>query len=350
METSYQSSQFSFYECSFVWELENFPQAAELSDTGRNVSSKTFGCPKTPGIVWSLLLYPAGENKEAEGHASLFLQLEKCPRPELRATYKLEIGEVTYTDKGREFKLTGKQSNWGWNKFIALEETKKTSTLTIKATVEYEWTGGDTGITGSGDIATKQFSVFPIYQCKMEWEIDNFEKVADLSAVGRKIESENFCHSGTPQIQWQLRLYPVGDSEESSGNVSLYLMPAKCPRREPKVKTKFTIGNKQISFLHKVPNTGWGFAKAMTLEDSKAFSKLVVTATVAYEWGELKDNSGQVAIKGGNPGDSLWEISLTRVGGNESYKGTVDGQFLNRLAHLASDTLGSSGSRGIKPS
>ncbi|KAI1707471.1 BTB/POZ domain-containing protein [Ditylenchus destructor] len=57
--------------------------------------------------------------------------------------------------------------------------------------------------------------VTPLF-AKLEWRVENFEKLMRLTKEGRAISSEVFTYPYLESIKWQLSIYPNGTSEEKN--------------------------------------------------------------------------------------------------------------------------------------
>lgn len=58
---------------------------------------------------------------------------------------------------------------------------------------------------------------------RLEWRIDNFEKLMKLFHNGRAIVSNRFLCEAVPECIWELHIYPNGKREEDVGHVSFFL-------------------------------------------------------------------------------------------------------------------------------
>ena len=58
---------------------------------------------------------------------------------------------------------------------------------------------------------------------RLEWRIDEFEKLMKLHRNGANVVSQQFWCGEAPDCRWELHIYPNGKREEDAGHVSFFL-------------------------------------------------------------------------------------------------------------------------------
>uniref|UniRef100_A0A0K0FGG1 Speckle-type POZ protein (inferred by orthology to a human protein) n=1 Tax=Strongyloides venezuelensis TaxID=75913 RepID=A0A0K0FGG1_STRVS len=105
--------------------------------------------------------------------------------------------------------------------------------------------------TGKLEVVSKQTTKVIAVCAKLEWKIDQFEKLMKLFKNGQSLVSKQFSCPQAPNIIWELHIYPNGKREEDVGNVSFFLRQTGLRNDDP-LMTEFQIyalagGNSRVS-------------------------------------------------------------------------------------------------------
>ena len=76
---------------------------------------------------------------------------------------------------------------------------------------------------------------------KLEWRIDQFEKLMKLFKNSHNLISRQFSCPQAPTVIWELHVYPNGKREEDANNVSFFLRQVGLQRGEDPIMTEFQI-------------------------------------------------------------------------------------------------------------
>lgn len=109
------------------------------------------------------------------------------------------------------------------------------------------------------------------------WTINNFSFVR--KEVGEKLVSPNFPSGPKNELVWRVEAFPMGDSEESTDYLGLYLQLMSCDYKtdaltkyrlsilNAKGKKSLSASNKTgVKFFPESGKTGWGFSKFIRLD------------------------------------------------------------------------------------
>uniref|UniRef100_A0A158PAE0 BTB domain-containing protein n=1 Tax=Angiostrongylus cantonensis TaxID=6313 RepID=A0A158PAE0_ANGCA len=73
------------------------------------------------------------------------------------------------------------------------------------------------------EVVSKQATKVTALSTKLEWKIDQFEKLMKLFKNGQNLISRQFGVPQAPTVCWELHVYPNGKREEDMNNVSFFL-------------------------------------------------------------------------------------------------------------------------------
>lgn len=73
------------------------------------------------------------------------------------------------------------------------------------------------------EVVSKQATRVTALSTKLEWKIEQFEKLMKLVKNGSNLISRMFSVPEAPTVCWELHVYPNGKREEDSNNVSFFL-------------------------------------------------------------------------------------------------------------------------------
>uniref|UniRef100_A0A1I7YCP1 BTB domain-containing protein n=1 Tax=Steinernema glaseri TaxID=37863 RepID=A0A1I7YCP1_9BILA len=91
------------------------------------------------------------------------------------------------------------------------------------------------------EVVSKQATKVTAISTKLEWKIDQFEKLMKLFKNGHNLISKQFLCPQAPTVIWELHVYPNGKREEDVGNVSFFLRQVGLQRGEEPIMTEFQI-------------------------------------------------------------------------------------------------------------
>ncbi|KAI1717104.1 BTB/POZ domain-containing protein [Ditylenchus destructor] len=91
------------------------------------------------------------------------------------------------------------------------------------------------------EVVSKQATKVTAISTKLEWRIDQFEKLMKLFKNGHNLISKQFSCPQAPSVVWELHVYPNGKREEDNNNVSFFLRQVGLQRGEDPIMTEFQI-------------------------------------------------------------------------------------------------------------
>ncbi|GMR42260.1 hypothetical protein PMAYCL1PPCAC_12455 [Pristionchus mayeri] len=91
------------------------------------------------------------------------------------------------------------------------------------------------------EVVSKQATKVIALSTKLEWKIDQFEKLMKLFKNGQNLISRQFGSPQANSVNWELHVYPNGKREEDTGNVSFFLRQVGLQRGEEPIMTEFQI-------------------------------------------------------------------------------------------------------------
>ncbi|KAK5968673.1 Speckle-type POZ protein, partial [Trichostrongylus colubriformis] len=91
------------------------------------------------------------------------------------------------------------------------------------------------------EVVSKQATKVTALSTKLEWKIDQFEKLMKLFKNGQNLISRQFGVPQAPTVCWELHVYPNGKREEDMNNVSFFLRQVGLQRGEEPIMTEFQI-------------------------------------------------------------------------------------------------------------
>ncbi|CAG9533245.1 unnamed protein product [Cercopithifilaria johnstoni] len=91
------------------------------------------------------------------------------------------------------------------------------------------------------EVVSKQATKVTAISTRLEWKIDQFEKLMKLFKNGHNLISKQFGCPQAPTVTWELHVYPNGKREEDVGNVSFFLRQVGLQRGEDPIMTEFQI-------------------------------------------------------------------------------------------------------------
>uniref|UniRef100_A0A915D0U7 MATH domain-containing protein n=1 Tax=Ditylenchus dipsaci TaxID=166011 RepID=A0A915D0U7_9BILA len=91
------------------------------------------------------------------------------------------------------------------------------------------------------EVVSKQATKVTAISTKLEWRIDQFEKLMKLFKNGHNLISKQFSCPQAPSVIWELHVYPNGKREEDNNNVSFFLRQVGLQRGEDPIMTEFQI-------------------------------------------------------------------------------------------------------------
>ncbi|KAH7716961.1 BTB/POZ domain-containing protein [Aphelenchoides avenae] len=91
------------------------------------------------------------------------------------------------------------------------------------------------------EVVSKQSTKVTCISTKLEWRIEQFEKLMHLYKNGSHLVSKQFYCPQVPNVVWELHVYPNGKREEDINNVSFFLRQVGLQRGEDPIMTEFQI-------------------------------------------------------------------------------------------------------------
>ncbi|PAV59372.1 hypothetical protein WR25_21415 [Diploscapter pachys] len=91
------------------------------------------------------------------------------------------------------------------------------------------------------EVVSKQATKVTALSTKLEWKIDQFEKLMKLFKNGQNLISRQFGVPQAPTVCWELHVYPNGKRDEDTNNVSFFLRQVGLQRGEEPIMTEFQI-------------------------------------------------------------------------------------------------------------
>ncbi|CAI2347947.1 unnamed protein product [Caenorhabditis sp. 36 PRJEB53466] len=91
------------------------------------------------------------------------------------------------------------------------------------------------------EVVSKQATRVTALSTKLEWKIEQFEKLMKLVKNGSNLISRMFSVPDAPTVCWELHVYPNGKREEDMNNVSFFLRQVGLSRGEEPIMTEFQI-------------------------------------------------------------------------------------------------------------
>lgn len=91
------------------------------------------------------------------------------------------------------------------------------------------------------EVVSKQATKVTAISARLEWRIEQFEKLMKLFKNGQNLISKQFSCPQSPTVLWELHVYPNGKREEDTGNVSFFLRQVGLQRGEDPIMTEFQI-------------------------------------------------------------------------------------------------------------
>jgi len=91
------------------------------------------------------------------------------------------------------------------------------------------------------EVVSKQATKVTAISAKLEWKIDQFEKLMKLFKNGHNLISKQFFCPQAPSVVWELHVYPNGKRDEDAMNVSFFLRQVGLQRGEDPIMTEFQI-------------------------------------------------------------------------------------------------------------
>ncbi|GMT19174.1 hypothetical protein PFISCL1PPCAC_10471, partial [Pristionchus fissidentatus] len=91
------------------------------------------------------------------------------------------------------------------------------------------------------EVVSKQATKVTALSTKLEWKVEQFEKLMKLFKNGQNLISRQFGCPQANSVTWELHVYPNGKREEDTGNVSFFLRQVGLQRGEEPIMTEFQI-------------------------------------------------------------------------------------------------------------
>uniref|UniRef100_A0A1I7U9I2 BTB domain-containing protein n=1 Tax=Caenorhabditis tropicalis TaxID=1561998 RepID=A0A1I7U9I2_9PELO len=91
------------------------------------------------------------------------------------------------------------------------------------------------------EVVSKQATRVTALSTKLEWKIEQFEKLMKLVKNGSNLISRMFSVPDAPTVCWELHVYPNGKREEDMNHVSFFLRQVGLSRGEEPIMTEFQI-------------------------------------------------------------------------------------------------------------
>ncbi|CCD66124.1 BTB and MATH domain-containing protein 42 [Caenorhabditis elegans] len=91
------------------------------------------------------------------------------------------------------------------------------------------------------EVVSKQATRVTALSTKLEWKIEQFEKLMKLIKNGSNLISRMFSVPDAPTVCWELHVYPNGKRDEDVNNVSFFLRQVGLARGEEPIMTEFQI-------------------------------------------------------------------------------------------------------------
>ncbi|CAI5446720.1 unnamed protein product [Caenorhabditis angaria] len=91
------------------------------------------------------------------------------------------------------------------------------------------------------EVVSKQATKVTALSTKLEWKIEQFEKLMKLVKNGSNLISRQFSVPQAPTVCWELHVYPNGKRDEDMNNVSFFLRQVGLQRGEEPIMTEFQI-------------------------------------------------------------------------------------------------------------
>jgi len=91
------------------------------------------------------------------------------------------------------------------------------------------------------EVVSKQATKVTAISTRLEWRIEQFEKLMKLFKNGQNLISKQFSCPQAASVLWELHVYPNGKREEDVANVSFFLRQVGLQRGEDPIMTEFQI-------------------------------------------------------------------------------------------------------------
>ncbi|EFP09368.1 hypothetical protein GCK72_009766 [Caenorhabditis remanei] len=91
------------------------------------------------------------------------------------------------------------------------------------------------------EVVSKQATRVTALSTKLEWKIEQFEKLMKLVKNGSNLISRMFSVPDAPTVCWELHVYPNGKRDEDMNHVSFFLRQVGLARGEEPIMTEFQI-------------------------------------------------------------------------------------------------------------
>ncbi|TKR68601.1 hypothetical protein L596_024564 [Steinernema carpocapsae] len=91
------------------------------------------------------------------------------------------------------------------------------------------------------EVISKQATKVTAISTRLEWRIEQFEKLMKLYRNGHNLVSQQFSCTHASSVVWELHVYPNGKREEDAGHVSFFLRQVGLQRGEEPIMTEFQI-------------------------------------------------------------------------------------------------------------
>ncbi|CAJ0941701.1 unnamed protein product, partial [Mesorhabditis belari] len=91
------------------------------------------------------------------------------------------------------------------------------------------------------EVVSKQATKVTALSAKLEWKIEQFERLMKLSKNGQNLISKQFGCPEATVVSWELHVYPNGKRDEDATNVSFFLRQVGLARGEEPIMTEFQI-------------------------------------------------------------------------------------------------------------
>ncbi|WOG81470.1 hypothetical protein DCAR_0100617 [Daucus carota subsp. sativus] len=247
------------------------------------------------GYKWRLVLYPNGNTKRGGGgHISLYLAIDSDSLPlgwEAYVTYKMFVFDhhkdkylTIQVHQIRRFHEAKKES--GFDRLISLDTFNAARNgYLVDDQCVYGVEVHEVKYTGNGE--TFKMIEDP-EDVTFDWMITDFSTMCREKLKSEKIDSEVFKCG---ESNWQLKLYPNGDSR-SKDHLGLFLELKESPASGRKVLAEFwlVIKNQKSNYHHQVTglyswfstsatefssdevSRNWGWSSFMSLSDLKSES------------------------------------------------------------------------------